>query len=81
MSAHHVDDIKGTGIAVKVDIYFLVFARLLTAVLMQQLVAVFQRASGQQQAALFFDLLYPIRAHTIANMLGAFGGCWMVVKH
>ena len=32
---------KATGIAVKVDIYFLVFARLLTAVLMQQLVAVF----------------------------------------
>ena len=59
---HHVDDIKGTGIAVKVDIYFLVFARLLTAVLMQQLVAVFQRASGQQQAALFFVVIY-VRFH------------------
>ena len=59
---HHVDDIKGTGIAVKVDIYFLVFARLLTAVLVQQLVAVFQRASGQQQAALFFVVIY-VRFH------------------
>ena len=27
-----IDDIKGTGIAVKVDIHFLVFARLLTAI-------------------------------------------------
>ena len=44
------------------DIYFLVFARLLTAVLMQQLVAVFQRASGQQQAALFFVVIY-VRFH------------------
>lgn len=65
---HHVDDIKGTGIAVKVDIYFLVFARLLTAVLMQQLVAVFQRASGQQQAALFLWSFMYASTDTISNV-------------
>ena len=50
---HHVDDIEGTGVAIQVHIQFLVLADLLAAVFVQQLVAVFQRTAGQQQAPLF----------------------------
>ena len=50
---HHIDDVKSTGVFVKVDIDFLVFHRRVPAVFVQQTVAVFQGGTGQQQAALF----------------------------
>ena len=50
---HHVDHIEGAGVAVEIHVQLLVSADLLAAVLVQQLVAVFQRTAGQQQAALF----------------------------
>ena len=49
---HHIDDVEGTGVFVQIHIQLLVLAHLLTAVFMQQLVAVLQGAACQQQAAL-----------------------------
>ena len=50
---HHVDDIKGACVLVKVHVQLLVFHGSVLAVLVQQLVAVFQGGTCQQQAALF----------------------------
>ena len=50
---HHIYHVESTGVAVQVHVQLLVPANLLAAVLVQQLVAVFQCTAGQQQAALF----------------------------
>ena len=73
---HHVDDVKGTGVAVEIDIQLLVAAHFFTAVFMQQFVAVLQRATGKQQAALLFVIMdvgfhrYDVEGHLCSELTG-----------